>query len=274
MACGSNSKANFPSYLKSILKDIDNGNDNELKSCACSLKIPTTNAGCFISDRGINGAFPFCLINGTPEETGPNTYYPISFKLADLMKWYWTGDKYKIKINWSGTERGDCGRNAVETQTADFDFQESDFLAEKDKKKRVCAQSATNGTASFSGSTVYYWPCTDGYGGNCCCGGDCPDPYTVTFTSPVEVGIDFENTYIEDNGTVWPKFNYDGAFSNIKCGNPTPKVDNALSAGIRAKFDGKSLDPLYFCWAPAWGPDAAWGWTGSINITVEITYLK
>lgn len=272
MPCGSNQNASFPSYLTSILKDINNGNDTDLKSCACLLKIPTTSAGCFITDsNGKNGAFPFCLINGVPEETGPDTEYPVSFNLADLMKWYWTGDKYKIKINWNGTERGDCGRNGVETQTADFDFQESDFLAEKDKKKRVCLQSPTNGSASFSGNTVYYWPSTDP-----CCGDppDCPDLYDVDFSSSVEVGIDFANTYIEDNGTVWPKFNYGGNFSNTKCGDPTPKVDNALSAGTRATFEGKSLDPLYFCWDPAWGDDAAWGWSGSINITVEITYLK
>jgi hypothetical protein len=47
-----------------------------------------------------------------------------------------------------------------------------------------------------------------------------------------------------------------------------------MSAGTRAKFEGKSLDPLYFCWTPSWGSNAAWGWSGSINITVEITYLK
>ena len=264
--------ASFPSYLTSILKEIDNGNDNDLKGCVCLLNVPTTSAGSCITDRnGKNGAFPFCLINGKPAETGPDTDYPISFNLADLSKWYWTGDKYKIKINWNGTERGDCGRSGAETQTTNFDFQESDFLAEKDKKKRVCAQDATNGSASFSGNIVYYWPETDP-----CCGDppECPDPYTESFTSSVEVGIDFPNTHIENNGTVWPKFNYGGDFSNIKCGNPTPKVDDALSKGIRAKFEGKSLDPLYFCWGPSWGGDAAWGWSGSINITVEITYLK
>ena len=272
MSCASNLTENFPSYLVAILKEIQSGNDDTLKTCACQLIIPTASAGCFITDNsGKNGAFPFCLINGKPEETGKDTDYPISFDLSDLMKWYWTGDKYKIKVNWNGTERGDCGRSGAETQTANFDFQESNFLSEKDKKKRVCTQSAPNGTASFSGKTVYYWPST-----NPCCGNppDCPEPFTVNFTTSFQIGIDFPNTYIEDNGTVWPKFIYGGAFSNKKCGAPAPKVDNALSKGTIAKFENKSLDPLYFCWSPSWGSDAAWGWSGSINITVEITYLK
>jgi hypothetical protein len=275
MPCSIISNPSFPSYLTKILKDIDNGNDKALQQCACQMNIVRTADGCNVIDsNGKQAAFPFCLLNGTPPETGPDTDYPISFNLADLSKWYWTGDKFKITINWSGTERWGCGGNAVETQTSNFGPQESNFLSETDQKKRVCNASPINGEASFDGSSVYYWPCSDGNGGDCCCGGDCPDPYTVTFSITFSARIDFDQSYIEDNGTFWPKFNFSGLFSNVRCGNPEPKVGDALSAGTRATFEGKSLDPLYFCWSPSTGNEDSWGGSGSISIKIELSYFK
>jgi hypothetical protein len=38
MACGLKSSDNYPDYLKTILKEINIGNDTNLQSCACSLK--------------------------------------------------------------------------------------------------------------------------------------------------------------------------------------------------------------------------------------------
>jgi hypothetical protein len=282
MACLNLSTRGFlnevPSYLRKILAEINNGDNEELKTCACQMQIVrAANEGCIIVDENNRVAlFPFCLINGVPPETGPGTNYPISFNLADFTKWYWTGDKFRIKFTWSGTERGDCGRYGVFTQTSDFGPQESEFITEKDQKKRVCniGNSSSQGSASISGEVFYYWPniCENL---DCCCasaGGECPDPYTVGGSAGFGISISFDQSYVEDDGTVWPKIQYNG-FSNTPCGNPSPKVDNALSAGIRANFEGESLDPLYFCWSPSWGPDAAWGWTGSINMLIEITYL-
>jgi len=267
-----------PSYLRQILSEINNGDNDELKSCACQMQAVRSPDGCLILDRDNRIAlFPFCLLLGTPPETGPGTDYPVSFNLTDFGKWYWTGDKFKINFTWSGTERGDCGRNSVFTQNGNFGPQESDFITEKDKKKRVCniGNSSSLGSATTNGQAVYYWPniCE---GLDCCCasiGGECPDPYTVNTNAYFGIAIAFDQSYVTLDGTVWPRITYSG-FSNTPCGNPSPKVDNALSAGTRATFEGESLDPLYFCWSPSWGPDAAWNWTGSINIQTQITYLE
>ena len=38
MACGLTSSLNYPDYFQSILKEINIGNDTDLKTCACSLR--------------------------------------------------------------------------------------------------------------------------------------------------------------------------------------------------------------------------------------------
>lgn len=89
MPCALTSPDNYPDYLEGILKEIDAGNDENLKACACSLKTPTTDEGCPIVDEdGKIGGFPFCIPlveNGF----GLDTFYPLKLTLKEAMRFYW-----------------------------------------------------------------------------------------------------------------------------------------------------------------------------------------
>jgi len=63
MACGLTSDPNYPDYLKSILKEIEIGNDETLKACACNLKS-------YIDVNTKPYALPYCIssVNGEDNE--------------------------------------------------------------------------------------------------------------------------------------------------------------------------------------------------------------
>jgi hypothetical protein len=83
MPCGATSNGNYPDYLKSILKKIAVGKDDDLRACACSLRSPLTTAGCLaIGGDGKIGAFPFCT------EESANSKYAL-WPLEKAMETYW-----------------------------------------------------------------------------------------------------------------------------------------------------------------------------------------
>jgi hypothetical protein len=63
MACGLKSILNYPDYLQSILKEINIGNDTDLKACACSLKS-------YIDVNSKPYSLPICIssVNGEDNE--------------------------------------------------------------------------------------------------------------------------------------------------------------------------------------------------------------
>ena len=96
----------YPDYLKKILKEIDVGNDDELKDCACSLKTLTTDEGCPITDSdGKLVAFPFCLNDTNPNLGNENVFYisDIGMSYKDAMKLYWKRDPINISFQANGT---------------------------------------------------------------------------------------------------------------------------------------------------------------------------
>jgi hypothetical protein len=89
MPCAITSGADYPDYLKAILKEIAVGNDTTLKNCACSLRSPATEDGCLIVDEdGKIGAFPFCVPTGTITS---GSFIAVSLKEAMSIFW-------KVKI--------------------------------------------------------------------------------------------------------------------------------------------------------------------------------
>ena len=89
MPCALTSDADYPDYLKSILKEIDIGDDDELKNCACKLVTPVTDGGCEILDEDKKvGAFPFCSTLVT-DGVGEDTEYPLKLTLKQAMNLYW-----------------------------------------------------------------------------------------------------------------------------------------------------------------------------------------
>ena len=111
MPCALTSGADYPDYLKSILKEIDAGNDEALKVCACALKSPVTDGGCTILDEDDKiVAFPFCL----PTETiaNNNFYYDsemtvsIGLSYKQAMNIYWKRKAFNMKFEGYGVGPG------------------------------------------------------------------------------------------------------------------------------------------------------------------------
>lgn len=109
MACALTETGDYPDYLKKILKEIDIGNDDELKDCACSLKTPTTDEGCPITDSdGKLVAFPFCLSDTNPNLSSSeyfNEFYTSNIGLSykEAMKLYWKRDPIDISFKANGS---------------------------------------------------------------------------------------------------------------------------------------------------------------------------
>jgi hypothetical protein len=107
MPCALSSDANYPNYVKSILKEIDAGNDESLKACACSLKGVFNEEGCpiLMNDNKI-AVFPFCIEDTEVDPTSisfilgnPWPVYPygIGLSLDDMMYLFWNIIGYKAE---------------------------------------------------------------------------------------------------------------------------------------------------------------------------------
>jgi hypothetical protein len=107
MPCALTEPDNYPDYLKSILKEIQIGNNDDLKACACQLKSPTTEDGCLIVDENNKvGAFPFCSTLVT-DGVGDNTEYPLKLTLKQAMDLYWQTTSWKFSASAQSASR--CG---------------------------------------------------------------------------------------------------------------------------------------------------------------------
>ena len=112
MPCALAEPGNYPDYLKSILKEINNGNDDELKTCACSLRTPTTDEGCIIPDEdGKLLAFPFCLptepivINYNIQN---NATASIGLSYKQAMNIYWKRKPFTMEFKADGVGIENC----------------------------------------------------------------------------------------------------------------------------------------------------------------------
>lgn len=95
MPCGLISNLDYESNLKRILKEINAGNNIELKTYACSLKTPITNEGCAITNtEGKTCAFPFCIENGVI-----NTGSFITLSFDQLINLWWKVKVISCNIN-------------------------------------------------------------------------------------------------------------------------------------------------------------------------------
>ena len=108
MPCALTSDADYPDYLKKILKEIDVGDDEKLKACACKLVTPLTDEGCEILDEDKKlGAFPFCIPlveNGV----GDNTDYPLKLTLKQAMNLYWETTTWNFVAFANGASNCSC----------------------------------------------------------------------------------------------------------------------------------------------------------------------
>lgn len=132
MPCPAN--LDYPDYLKSILKQIEAENDNELKACACSLKSPTTDEGCLILDENNNvGAFPFCWeFTEDTSLVGDGTLNPIKLTLKDAMWLYWQSKDFTQTLRY--IEFGNCGPCSTPIAIENYKEKKYERYVDKDKE--------------------------------------------------------------------------------------------------------------------------------------------
>jgi hypothetical protein len=93
MPCALTEPDNYPDYIKRILKKIAVGNDNDLKSCACSLRSPVNDDGCLALDsNGKVGAFTKCIQTASSPDNCPWT-------LEEAMALNWRVRAWKFQAN-------------------------------------------------------------------------------------------------------------------------------------------------------------------------------
>lgn len=156
MPCALTSNFDYPDYLKAILKEIEAGNDDGLKTCACRLKTPLTDEGCPVLDEdGKIGSFPFCwTFTENTSLVGDGTLNPIKLTLKDAMWLYWESKNFNHNVSYfEGGIGDDCGSYSYSFKNAKLNKNNNSTSIEynNNKKLLVCAHSL---------NLVYSWTVT------------------------------------------------------------------------------------------------------------------
>jgi hypothetical protein len=160
MPCALTEPDNYPDYLKTILKEIAAGDDDELKACACSLRSPTTEDGCLIVDENKKvGAFPFCLSLVT-DGVGDDTAYPLKLTLKQAMNLYWQTTNWKFSA--SAQSSSSCGNSYSINYTQNKRITSS----EVPPSKNLVCQNVFQYTTDYNGSVCGVDGCTPFVGSN------------------------------------------------------------------------------------------------------------
>jgi hypothetical protein len=262
MSC--NSDISFPSYLDSLIKEINYGTSNAKKNCVCNLKIPKKEDGCPVLDSNNKAAgFNECLIIDNPPSTGPDTNFPFSMNLADISKIYWQGKKWKMTFSVSSwDETGDCGRKSTFSQDGTNNPKDTNIITPEDLKERICSASFQTASTSVNGK-VKFKP-----NGTNPCEEASESEADASFS--VSVTIDLSSSYLQEDGTFWPHITLGGGFSLSPAG--ATKVRARLPNGINFKIFGKKLPKVYYDWYPDWHDDAAWSWSGGVVADFDVQY--
>lgn len=157
MACGLTSDADYPDYLKRILKEINVGNDDALKNCACSLRTPTTDEGCPATDEdGKVGAFTSCIQTALDPANCPWT-------LKEAMAIYWRVRTWRFEVTGLQGETGEPGPIYPYSSTIDLvsSEEESDgdgnFIRLTNQKQLVCGNAFLNDHPDFRYFSYIYF---------------------------------------------------------------------------------------------------------------------
>jgi hypothetical protein len=151
MPCAITEPDNYPDYIKSILKEISVGDNDDLKGCACGLRSPVTEDGCLILDENSKvGAFPFCCTL-VEDGVGDNTAYPLKLTLKQAMNLYWKTTDWKFSA--SAESSTSCGTisNVNFTQKKRITSSVSDVGPPPPSKNLVC-QNIFQYTTDYNGS--------------------------------------------------------------------------------------------------------------------------
>ena len=134
MPCPLVTNADYPDYIKTVLKEINVGKDEEKKVCACQLRSPQTEEGCLILDEDQKvPLFPFCstLVEGDPSgQVGENTDYPLKLTLKQAMDLYWKTKSWKFQA--ASSSNCSCFNYTWQDKKVEI------YAPIEDKKERVC----------------------------------------------------------------------------------------------------------------------------------------
>lgn len=161
MACSLTSNSNYPDYLKSILKEIDIGKDDDLKDCACGLRSyidvnvkPYVLPYCVTSVNGEDNELYTVLNDYIISQGGTTTLQPIDpQKMMELQFKY---KDFTLNIKGNGYPPTTCEGEFPSVASVDFS---GDIKLEKGPESRlhqVCnmfyfaGSSLTNGSISCS----------------------------------------------------------------------------------------------------------------------------
>jgi len=142
MPCPLTSDFDYPDYIKDILKEINNGDSKELKSCACQMVTPVSEDGCILTDEDNKvGLFPFCCTLVT-DGVGDDTEYPLKLTLKQAMNLYWQTTTWKFSATAQSSSGGafGCGNsyNLNYTQNKKITSSTSDVGPPPPSKNLVC----------------------------------------------------------------------------------------------------------------------------------------
>ena len=240
MSCALTDNAGYPDYLKSILREIAAGNDDELKTCACQLKTPTTDGGCPILDEDDKVvAFPFCLRDTNPNLTSSIDFYTsdIGLSYKEAMKLYWKRTRFDIAFNASGSVNLESEECPVLQSSASTSL-ESDIVTLKDL---VCGVSKGASISNLNDQGKPGFACrTDS-----CCGAGCNFYGAPCFYFGVEFNIflpylDNSRAWIDKEAQLIYPYIYGYESLSGCCGNMGPNSWTVSSGKITINTTPKS----------------------------------
>jgi hypothetical protein len=143
MACGL-TNSNYPDYLSSILSDINAGNDDELKACACNLKSyvdvnskPYALPICISSVNGQDNQLYTELNNYIISQGGTTTLQPIDPQRIMELQYKYKG--FTLNINGKGYPRGaTCTDEGPSVEPRGFSEIMKLSKSNESKKHQVC----------------------------------------------------------------------------------------------------------------------------------------
>jgi hypothetical protein len=162
MACGLTSSLSYPDYLKSILKEINIGNDTDLKVCACNLSS-------YIDVNTKPYLLPICIgsVNGEDNEIytilndyiisqgGTTALQPIDPQRIMELQYKYKGFTLNINGNGYGASTVCDGEDP---SSPPFNFSGNIILtkSDEDRKHQVCNMFVFGGTCLTNGPINCY----------------------------------------------------------------------------------------------------------------------
>lgn len=236
MPCALTEPENYPDYLKSILKEINVGDDDELKDCACKIISPVTNQGCLVVDEdGKVGGFPFCIAQGN--NVGPTTPRPLGFSMKQIMRMYWLGFNIDIYLSVNTIIQANyCPQLGLPMDFPDSYVskgnKEIDFIFNKTLKQKICLGDQMFHAKNY---VITRWP----------------ESNSIQSTFDLAIYLDSSMVYKSDVGLFYPiiLFGFSTGGGEYRATYINDNIGKSLGESIF--YIEKNATILPNCWGPS-----------------------